>query len=169
MAQMSRTLPLLLPSIALAAALLLMHPFGAAFAQDMQAADASQLRQQVGPLADESKPAAANRVPRWLEEVRAQRQALQEQRRAQHEARRMAIDPVGAAQQKAREDAFFRRRQERRDMINQDRRSFINQGPWALPWRSPHEGVSTGEQRVMPATPSDALPDWDNGWYFRGW
>ena len=166
---MSRTLPLLPPWIALGAALLLIYPFDASLARDMQPADVPQLGQQIGPQAGESAPAAANRVPRWLEEVRAQRQALQEQRRAQYEARRRAIDPVGAAQQEAREDAFFRRRQERRDMIDQDRRSFVNHGPWAAPWPSLQEGLSTGEQGDRPATPSDALPDWDNGWYFRGW
>jgi hypothetical protein len=169
MAQMSRTLPLLPPSIVLGAALLLMHPFDISIARDTQAADVPQIAQQAGPHSGESAPAAAGRVPRWLEEVRAQRQALQEQRRAQHEARRRAIDPVGAAQQEAREDAFLRRRQERRDMIDQDRRSFLNQGPWATPWPSPPEGVAAGEPGDRPATPSDGLPDWDNGWYFRGW
>jgi hypothetical protein len=166
---MSRTLPLLPPSIALATALLLISPFGASLAGDIQPTDAPQLGQQIDPHAGESAPAAPNRIPRWLDEVRAQRQALQEQRRAQHEARRRAIDPIGAAQQEAREDAFFRRRQERREMLDQDRRSFVNQGPWAAPWPSPREALPPGEQGDRPATPSDSLPDWDNGWYFRGW
>jgi hypothetical protein len=169
MAQMSRTLPLLPPSIAFAAALLLIYPFDVSLARDTQTADVAQIGEQVSPHAGESAPAAANRVPRWFEEVRAQRQALQEQRRAQYEARRRAIDPVGAAQQEAREDAFLRRRQERRDMIDQDRRLFQNQGPWATPWPSPLESVPAGEQGNMPATPGESLPDWDNGWYFRGW
>ncbi len=58
MAQMSRTLPLLPPSIALAAALLLIHPFDVSLARDMQAADVPQIGQQIGPHAGESAPAA---------------------------------------------------------------------------------------------------------------
>lgn len=108
-------------------------------------------------------------APRWLEEVRAQRRALQEQRRAQHEARRRAVDPVGAAQHQAREEEFLRRRQERQEKIEADRRLFMNQGPWIsppppLPATSVPDTNSTLEQ-----TPGYVPPDWDNGWYFRGW
>lgn len=121
----------------------------------------------------EPAPAAASSVPRWLEEVRAQRRALQQQRRARHEARRRAIDPVGSAQQDAREEAFMRRRQELRDKVEQDRRLFLNQdfpnqGPWAQP------PAPAAAPRLFGAPGDDSAtgfvtPDWDNGWYFRGW
>jgi len=119
----------------------------------------------------------ASQVPRWLEEVRAQRQALQDQRRAQHDARRRAIDPVGAAQQEAREAEFLRRRQELRDNIEQDRRLFLNRGlgsnggglsAWPeRPLGAPPIGDSVARPVYVP--PARVPPDWDNGWYFRGW
>ena len=169
---MSRTLPLLPLSIGFGATLLL-TPFDASLAGDIQATEQPYQVQHTGPRASESAPPATNRVPRWLEEVRAQRQALQKQRRAQHEARRRAIDPVGAAQQEARENALQRRRQEWLEQIEQDRRSFLNQGPWATPWSSLPEGMPASEPGELDdrptKTPSETLPDWDNGWYFRGW
>jgi len=132
-------------------------------------------------------------LPRWLEEVRAQRRALQRQRRAQHEARQRAIDPIGAAQREAREQEFYRHRQEMMQQMEQDRRLFLNFGPWAsplvgLPPTQPAQPAQQPPQQPQPksaATQSGApppgdvdsaqdtygyeLPDWDNGWYFRGW
>lgn len=135
-------------------------------------------------------------VPRWLDAVRAQRQALQERRRAQHQARRRAIDPIGTARQEALEQEFLRRRREMRDLIEQERWLFLNFGPWLRPWPAPRSTIITAagtakteatDELMPPAsspselTPSDSvpssgeprpaveLPDWDNGWYFRGW
>ncbi len=172
-AQMSRTPARLRLSILCGAALLPTIPFGATPAGDPQTTDWARPAQQSGPqipqTGGDTASAAVPRVPRWLDEVRSQRRALQEQRRAQRDARRRAIDPVGAAQFGAREDAFLRRRQERQDMIEQDRRSFLNQGPWSTPWPPPRPAVPSGEQGEVPTTPDAESLDWDNGWYFRGW
>ncbi len=120
-------------------------------------------------------------VPRWLEAVRAQRQALQEDRRAQHQARRRALDPMGTARQEALEQAFQRRRQEMRAMIDQERRLFLNFGPWLNPLPSspgisppslpPAQGAPAQSERPenTPPAPAYELPEWDNGWYFQGW
>ena len=149
---------------------------------------------QEGTPTDNPGAAEASQVPRWLEEVRAQRRALQAQRRAQHEARRRAIDPVGAAQQQAREAEFLRRRQERRAGMEQDRRLFLNQGlgsdgggllawpeqslapPIVDPGDSGRATVPVPPDQVPPdhvppdyGPPDYVPPDWDNGWYFRGW
>jgi hypothetical protein len=120
-----------------------------------------------GPrLIDVEENTAASR---WLDEVRAQRRALQEQRRAQHEARKRAIDPVGAAEREAREEEFLRRRQEMRELIEADRRLFMNQGPWISP--SPPLPATSGpaDPNAPQTRPGYVPPDWDNGWYFHGW
>ncbi|MGB5831837.1 MAG: hypothetical protein WBG92_07590 [Thiohalocapsa sp.] len=113
-------------------------------------------------------------APRWLEEVRAQRRALQQQRRAQHEARRRAVDPLGAAQKKAREEAFMRRRNEMRDMLGSDRRVLMNQSPWTpeslrAPRLDSSAAPSPGDIGDGAPARVYAPPKWDNGWYFRGW
>jgi hypothetical protein len=144
----------------------------------------------VGETAASARPSAAipddaplphDGAPRWLEAVRAQRRALQESRRAQHQARRRAIDPVGTARQEAMEQEFQRRRQELRDLMAHERRLFLNLGPWLTPWPPPGSAPPTPgtPSPETPAAPGDAtsasprsayeLPDWDNGWYFRGW
>ncbi|HCS92867.1 MAG: hypothetical protein N838_12915 [Thiohalocapsa sp. PB-PSB1] len=115
-------------------------------------------------------------VPRWLEEVRAQRRALQQQRRVQHKARRRAIDPQGSAKQEARREAFLRRRQQTLEKMDQDRRLFMNQYPWtqleaAVPLFEP---PTHADKPPMGSAPDDhgasyPLPDWNNGWYYRGW
>lgn len=121
-------------------------------------------------------------APRWLEAVREQRRALQERRRAQHQARRRAIDPVRTARQEAMEQDFLRRRQEMRDLMAEERRMFLNLGPWLTPWPPPPGGAPPTRDAPSPepeaaagAPPSESprsayeLPEWDNGWYFRGW
>jgi hypothetical protein len=130
--------------------------------------------------APQGSPAPDDMVPRWLEAVRAQRRALQERRRAQHQARRRALDPVGTARQEAMEEEFQRRRQEMRDMIAQDRWLFLNFGPWLSPLPTP-PGISPPTGPAAPDSPHDPAdetepgpsagdpPEWDNGWYFRGW
>jgi hypothetical protein len=133
-----------------------------------------------GP-ASQDTPMPHDGAPRWLDAVRAQRRALQERRRAQHQARRRAIDPVGTARQEALEQEFLRRRREMRDLIAQERWLFLNFGPWLTPLPSPPAGTSQppadgpAEPQAKSArpetkpTPASKLPDWDNGWYFRGW
>ncbi len=132
------------------------------------------------PSAPQDDLAPDDMVPRWLEAVRAQRRALQERRRAQHQARRRALDPMGSARQQAMEEEFRRRRREMRDMIAQDRWLFLNFGPWLSPLPTP-----PGLSAPTGAAPSQAAPDdgddaeqtapigeppeWDNRWYFRGW
>ncbi|GEM_PF-1962350 len=117
-------------------------------------------------------------VPRWLEAVRAQRRALQERRRAQHQARRRALDPVGSARQQAMEEEFRRRRREMRDMIARDRWLFLNFGPWLSPLPTapgPSAPAGVAPSQAAPdddaeqTAPAGELPEWDNGWYFRGW
>jgi hypothetical protein len=134
------------------------------------------------------QPAAEDGVPRWLEDVRAQRRALQEQRRAHQAARRRAIDPVGEAERQAREQEFYRRRQDMRQMIEQDRRLFFNFGPWPSRWAVPPattkmpsdadysrdsdqaQGAGSGAPAGQSETQSTpVLPDWNNSWYFHGW
>ncbi|MCG6943311.1 MAG: hypothetical protein LJE69_18925 [Thiohalocapsa sp.] len=127
-------------------------------------------------------PALPDGAPRWLDAVREQRRALQERRRAEHQARRRAIDPVGAAHHEALEEEFFRRRQEIRDQMAQDRWWFLNFGPWMLPLPSspgaspsppgtmpPDAGSEPGQTPEGPAAPAPQPPEWNNGWYFHGW
>jgi hypothetical protein len=132
--------------------------------------------------------AAQDPYPRWLDAVRAQRRALQEHRRVEHQARRRAMDPVGSARHEALEQTLERRRQElrdlrdRREMMAEERRLFMNMGPWVTPWPPPPGSAQPAPAPVMPdakpaappdwpqqSPPATELPEWDNGWYFRGW
>lgn len=125
-------------------------------------------------------------VRQWLDEVRAQRQAREERRRADKEvrdARRRWIDPWGAAQQEAREQETRRRRNAFFEHIERDREALRNQVPWGFP-RDPWQEEATGSQAETPlSTPADAtgvsrqpVPNpspypptgWDNRWYYRG-
>lgn len=120
-------------------------------------------------------------IPRWLEEVRAQRRALHEQRRAAHRAHRETLESINAAQREERQEQVRRRQEEVRE-----RRLYLNRGPWLAPLIPtppyPADDVLTrgsllGEQGAETAPgaatgPSpDALTpsDWDNLWYYRGW
>lgn len=76
---------------------------------------------------------------RWLDEVRAQRQAWEERRRLNREtfeARRRLADPWGTAQHEAWEDEVERRREARRQHREQEREHFRGLGPSdpPLPW-----------------------------------
>jgi hypothetical protein len=125
-------------------------------------------------------------VREWLDEVRAQRQAREERRRAQKEAmdaRLRWINPWGAAQKEARERETQRRRELFREQIERDRQAFRNQIPWQFeldPWQ---EGISHPPAPLPPPLGTDApdvagptdppassypLPGWDNRWYYRG-
>ncbi|AGA89555.1 hypothetical protein Thimo_0716 [Thioflavicoccus mobilis 8321] len=109
----------------------------------------------------------------WLAEVRAQRRAWEEQRRAAKEAidaRRRRQAPWAAAQHEAREKAFQRRRDERLERIERDRARFRQQGPWQLaspdPW--PLDAAGTPAPLDVPA-PTYPPAGWNNGWYYRGY
>ncbi len=115
-------------------------------------------------------------LPQWLDEVRAQRRALNEHRKAMHDAQRRARDPWGAAQQDARREELQRRRQERREQIDEDRRLFRSYGPWLEPgW--PISPVEPPYAQSVPTPMDDAESreqhyppqGWDNRWYYRGW
>lgn len=137
-----------------------------------------------GMAPDPVVPAQSEPVDRWLEEVRAQRQAWEERRRTNKEAidaRRRWIDPWGAAQKEARDEENRRRRQAFRDKIERERDAFRNQSPWLgppPPWQGPPPppglglgpdgGELTGEPSDLLA-PHPPLPGWDNRWYFRGY
>ncbi len=137
-----------------------------------------------------SVPMEPATVSPWLDEVRAQRRAREERRRAAKEAmdaRRRWIDPWGAAQQEAREQEVQRRRGAFLEQIERDREAFRNQVPWApapqqSPWlnemltrepelTAPGEAETagaTGPAVPPPSTPY-APPGWDNLWYYRGY
>jgi hypothetical protein len=115
----------------------------------------------------------------WLEEVRAQRQAIEARHQAAREAvaaRHRAADPWGATRQEARADELQRRREARRQRIEQDREHFrgLSAGltdPWAEPWspppapREPGADARTagrapdvGKPSATALTPGDRLP-----------
>jgi hypothetical protein len=112
---------------------------------------------------------------RWLNEVRAQRRAQQAQRRAARQARHEAMNPLGAAQREQRQEQFQRHREEVREYMEQERRHYLNFGPWLTPMipPPPPPGVpqSTGEPAEPPAatSPAPVPQDWDNRWYYNGW
>jgi hypothetical protein len=152
--------------------------------QTTATADIDEAPRSSAPLAvaQEDGPLPHDGAPRWLEAVREQRRALQERRRAQHQARRRALDPVGTARHEAMEQQFLRRRQEMRDLMAEERRLFLNLGPWLTPWPPPPGGVpptpgtpspehaaATGDTTGEAPGPGQEPPEWDNGWYFRGW
>jgi len=135
-------------------------------------------------------PPAPEPVPQWLDEVRAQRQAREERRRAAKEAmgaRRRWLDPWGAAQQEAWEQETQRRRDAFMEKVERDRKAFRSHSPWGPPhnpWRdeapalgpgpefrspsSPDTAEAAG-QAVTPAEPYPPLHGWDNRWYYRGY
>jgi hypothetical protein len=92
----------------------------------------------------------------WLDEVRTQRQAAEARRQANREsfeARRRANDPWGAAQHEAWEDGVQRRREARKQRIEQDRGYFRGMAPMPPdPWAEPstdatasrHESTTAG-------------------------
>ncbi|MBK1703862.1 hypothetical protein CKO40_04710 [Halochromatium glycolicum] len=132
---------------------------------------------------------SSHQVPRWLKEVRAQRRALQQQRRAAHQARHEALDPIGAAKREERQERRLRRRQEVREFIEHERRLYLNWGPWItplVPRPPPTPGVdpltqgsigsstdaADGPPAAAPNADGAAIPtpsDWDNRWYYNGW
>ena len=124
-------------------------------------------------VASETPPRLApdpDPMNRWLDEVRAQRQAWQERRRVTKEAidaRRRWIDPWGAAQHQAREKETQRRREAFHDQIARERQAFREQGPWFVPPVPGEEPEAQANTLDFPAYPP--LPGWDNRWYYRGY
>ena len=125
-------------------------------------------------------PAEPELVDQWLDEVRAQRQAWEERRRAKKEAidaRRRWIDPWGTAQQEARREENQRRREALRNKIEQDRDAFRSHSPWRspqAPWQEPLPSPGSDGQNPISDVPDilspyPPLPGWNNGWYFRGY
>jgi hypothetical protein len=128
-------------------------------------------------------------VNQWLDEVRAQRRAWEERRRAAKEAldaRRRWLDPWGAAQKEAHEKDTQRRRDAFREQIERDRELFRNRSPWAAqsgPWQEvppggetlapdpggPAEGAIAPPDEDALGSPYPPLPGWDNRWYYRGY
>ncbi len=123
-------------------------------------------------------------VPRWLEEVRAQRRALRDQRRAAHQARLEALDPIGAAKRDERKELMRRRQEEMRELIETERLLYLNRGPWfnplfprspLAPKLDPLAGGSLAPQKAKRGEQStssgdiQAPSDWNNLWYYHGW
>ena len=112
---------------------------------------------------------------RWLEAVRAQRQAWEERRRASQEAmdaRRRHLD----AHQEARQQEHQRRREALLDHIERDREHFLNQGPWQISPPPANPGHPPAPEASGPVAPGgDAplayppLPGWNNRWYYQGY
>lgn len=134
-------------------------------------------------------PSASEPMPQWLDEVRAQRQAREERRRAAKKAigaRRRWIDPWGAAQKEAWEQETQRRRDAFKEKVERDREAFRSQAPWAptpTPWWDQGTGLVSGPELHSQSNPDTAettgqtlsptepfsLPGWDNRWYYRGY
>jgi hypothetical protein len=102
-------------------------------------------------------------MSRWLDEVRAQRRALQDMRRAHQDARK---------------DEFLRRRHEMLDRMESDRRLFRNRGPWLEPLppatlppslEPPEHGIADHDDDASGDGHHYPPPGWDNGWYYNGW
>jgi hypothetical protein len=100
----------------------------------------------------------------WLDEVRTQRQAAEARRQANREsfeARRRAKDPWGAAQHEAWEDGIQRRREARKQRIEQDRDYFRGMSPnptdpWGEPW---NDATPSPAPRGSPAADTAPLGD----------
>jgi hypothetical protein len=100
----------------------------------------------------------------WLDEVRTQRQAAEARRQANREsfeARRRANDPWGAAQHEAWEDGVQRRREARKQRIEQDRDYFRGMSPnpadpWGEPW---NDATPSSAPRGSPAADTAPLGD----------
>lgn len=136
----------------------------------------------------------ADPLDQWLDEVKAQRRAWEERRRAAKEAvnaRRRWTDPWGVAQHEAREKESQRRHDAMLEQIERDRDAFRNQVPWQTPetWEAgppppssqptPHgsqpeaggsEQAARGATAQSPTAPPAYPPSgWDNRWYYRGY
>lgn len=118
--------------------------------------------------AEDSGISSGARVPQWLDEVRAQRQAWETRRDATRQAmdaRRRWVDPWGAAQHEAREREVEQRRQANRERIELERQLFRSQRPALGPYPEVLAPPIAWEPQAPP------LPEpagWDNRWYYQG-
>ncbi len=111
-------------------------------------------------------PGPPSESPRWLDEVRAQREAWEAHRQARKEAsdaRLRLLDPVGAAQLEEREkenerfrEASRRRAQQKRQSMAQERQAHR---------RELQRWLDQRDNAPYPYTPYD----WDNRWFYRGY
>lgn len=166
-------------------ALLWLGPLGAGWAMTAPGDDAPVA---AGLTAEQVTPqpgAYADPVDRWLEEVKAQRRAWEERRRATKEAinaRRRLTDPWGAAHQEAHEKESQRRHDAMMDQMERDRETFREQGPWQgtdpMDLRPPPPVAPPGPAGAQPEpggahnpAESPAYPPsgWNNRWYYRGY
>jgi len=120
-------------------------------------------------------------IEQWLGEVKAQRRAWEERRRATREAinaRRRLSDPWGAAHLESHEKESQRRRDAMMEQIERDRETFREEGPWQLPSpmdeRPPPPPAAAvppgaGDSQSPAAAPSYPPSGWDNRWYYRGY
>ena len=120
---------------------------------------------------------------RWLEAVRAQRQAWEERRRASQEAmdaRRRQYDARSSTYPEARQQEHLRRREALMEHIERDREHFLNQGPWQPPPLPTPPTTPVAPEPPASGTPGSApgsesrlayppLPGWNNRWYYQGY
>ncbi len=119
-----------------------------------------------GPGRSATPSTAATRVTPWLDEVRAQRRAWEERRKAAHEAfeaRHRATDPWGAAQHDAWEDEVDRRREARRQQMEQDREHFRALAPPAPPVPPWPEPLGPQQPFSRPPTPQPTPSELGSG------
>ena len=150
----------------------------------MAAGDADADGPLVPPASDPANPLSAgyvDPVDQWLAEVKAQRKAREERRRATREAinaRRRLTDPWGAAHQESHEKESQRRRDAMMEQIDREREAFRDQGPWQLPSPMdqgppppPASGAASeaGDGEPPSAVPTYPPSGWNNRWYYRGY
>jgi len=132
------------------------------------------------PLADESGAALTApgsdgaRPPeemRWLDEVRAQREAWEARRKAakaQSDAHLRMLDPIGAAHIEEREKESERMREAVRERAEQQRHAMEQEREA----RRQELEQWLDQRRTMPYpyTPYDLAPsEWNNPWFYRGY
>jgi hypothetical protein len=150
-----------------ALSLLLLTVVEPSLAQDPQTTSPPPL----APAADRGQPPRSE-MP-WLDEVRTQRQAWEARRQAARdafEARRRLADPQGAAHQEAWEKDVHRRREARKQRMEQDRQRFrvLGQPPQSWYTQSPDSGTVL-DPPIAPQGEPHSSQIWDNNWYYRGY
>jgi hypothetical protein len=116
------------------------------------------------PAADPSHQAGSE--TRWLDAVKAQREAWEQRRQSLKEAadmRRKHLDPWGAAQIEAQERSAEMRREQARQHIEQQRKSAEAQLDAN---RQATENYLQQRQQMLHSYPPYG---WNNPWYYRGY
>jgi hypothetical protein len=119
---------------------------------------ASALRHS-GEVSEGAAGVYADPMDEWLEEVKAQRRAWEERRRAAKEtmnARRRLTDPWGAAQQEARDKELQRRHDAMIEQFERDREAFRNQVPWPSSPSRRDQGPAPAAGQSAPAADASA-------------